>query len=84
MHGAFRSLWQVIEGLDWVKANYEPPAVVVMALGGTACMRWTWQCGLWPWPGSLWLWLPATWTQTPAPSLLQGAHTFKLYIVCKL
>lgn len=25
---------QVIMGLDWVRQHYEPPAVVVMALGG--------------------------------------------------
>lgn len=25
---------QVIQGLDWVRQHYEPPAVVVMALGG--------------------------------------------------
>ena len=25
---------QVIQGLDWVKDNFVPPAVVVMALGG--------------------------------------------------
>ena len=27
---------QVIDGLDWVKANHQPSAVAVMALGGDA------------------------------------------------
>jgi len=27
---------QVIQGLDWVRQNYEAPATVVMALGGEA------------------------------------------------
>ena len=26
----------MIEGLEWVRQHYEPPAVVVMALGGEA------------------------------------------------
>lgn len=31
-----RHAWrlQVIQGLDWVRQHYAPPAVVVMALGG--------------------------------------------------